>query len=600
MRPMPDPPPRKLAVILHADVVGSTTLVQRDESLAHERIKDAFLRFATTISSYGGTAREIRGDALVAEFSRASDAVCAALAFQSANTDHNTGISGEIRPELRVGISMGEVVISDGTVTGAGVVLAQRLEQLATPGGVVVQGSVADTVPTRLPLDFESLGERALKGFDQPVRAFVGNLRPSESLPLPQSVPVIQTERFEGLGKAQTPELPDRPSIAVLPFTNMSGDPEQEYFSDGITEDIITELSRYREFSVMARNSTFTYKGKTVDIREVGRDLGVTHVVEGSVRKAGNRIRVTAQVIDAASGDHVWAERYDRELNDIFAVQDELTRAIVSLLPIRVQKAIIDSAGHKPTQNLTAYDYYLRGRWIFEQSSGEDPAALELFQKALQADPECAHAYAFIAVFYSYSLFSLRAPQVEAEKLAKEYIRRALAYGEGDATIHAEAASVYVSCGDHQLASSHAEKAIALNRNELNAILSYGFVKTYLGELEEGMRWLLELEKLDPLSPGYRLELVAECHYLLGNYQSAIDVLSRWQDPPLHTYAHLAACYAQLGQMNAVKKFVATYERECPADVDFARYAAAHQKLCKREEDAEHWLEGYRKAGFID
>jgi TolB-like protein len=395
-------------------------------------------------------------------------------------------------------------------------------------------------------------------------------------------------------------QLLDKSSIAVLPFTNMSGDPEQEYFSDGITEDIITELSRYRELAVTARNSAFTYKGKAVKIQEIGRDLGVTYVVEGSVRKAGNRIRVTAQVIDAVTGNHIWAERYDRELDDVFAVQDEVTRAIVSVLPVRVQQAIVDSAGHKPTKNLTAYDYYLRGRWVFEQSSGEDPTALELFEKALEVDPQCAHAYASIALFYSYSLFSLRSPRAGAERLARGYIEKALAHREGDAVIQAVAAEVYMGCGDHQLASSHAEKAIALNRNDLNAILSYGLVKAYLGDLDESMRWLKEVERLDPLSCGFRLELQAECHYMLRRYQSAIDIYLRWYNPPLHTYTHLAACYAQLGRMVEARDAVALYERSRPANADFARYAAAHCKLCKRDEDARHWMEGYRKAGLID
>ena len=252
---MANHPSRKLAVILHADVVGSTELVQRDESVAHERIQDSFRRFSETIKAYGGITQEIRGDALVAEFARASDAVTAAMAFQIENADSNTQLGGEIQPELRIGISLGEVIIADNTVTGAGIVLAQRLEQLAVPGGVVVQGSVSETVPGRLPFNFESLGEQSLKGFDQPVRAFVVQLMPGEQIP--ESETSAATPGIGTNDAHQRPplELPDKPSIVVLPFTNMSSDPEQEYFSDGVSEDITTDLSKMSGLFVIARNS---------------------------------------------------------------------------------------------------------------------------------------------------------------------------------------------------------------------------------------------------------------------------------------------------------------------------------------------------------
>ena len=306
---------RKLAVILHADVVGSTALVQKNETLAHERIQSAFENFSEIIKAYGGIAREIRGDALVAEFDRASDAVAAALAFQIINGEFNSTLIDDIQPQLRIGISLGEVIIADNTITGAGVVLAQRLEQLAEPGGAVVQGSVSETVPSRMPFEFEGLGEQMVKGFDQPVRAFIATLKSGEKPPAPDEMVSASEATPSG------PQIPDEPSIAVLPFTNMSNDPEQEYFSDGITEDIITALSKISSMLVIARNSTFIYKGKAVDVKQVGRDQGVRYVLEGGVRKAGNRVRITAQLIDTTTGQHRWAERYDRNMEDIFAVQ---------------------------------------------------------------------------------------------------------------------------------------------------------------------------------------------------------------------------------------------------------------------------------------
>ncbi|MEE8121196.1 MAG: adenylate/guanylate cyclase domain-containing protein, partial [Anaerolineales bacterium] len=282
--------PRKLAVILHADVVGSTALVQKNETLAHERIQESFRRFSKTIESYGGTTHELRGDALVAGFGRVSDAICASVAFQRENSDFNTTLEDDIQPRLRLGIAMGEVVIADNTVTGEGVVLAQRLEQIAKPGGVCIQGAAYETVPKRLPFHYETLGEQTLKGFEEPVRAYGITLKAGEAVPAPESV-----SRSEKLAL----KTPDKPSIAVLAFTNMSGDPEQEYFSDGLTEDIITALTHWRSFPVIARNSSFAYKDKPVDIIRVGQELQARYLLEGSVRKGADRVRISAQLIDA-------------------------------------------------------------------------------------------------------------------------------------------------------------------------------------------------------------------------------------------------------------------------------------------------------------
>jgi adenylate cyclase len=330
-------------------VVGSTSLVQKNETLAHERIQAAFHQFSEAINSYSGTTRELRGDALVAEFERASDAVAAALAFQVLNEGFNATLSDDIQPGLRIGISMGEVIIADNTITGTGVVLAQRLEQLADSGGVVVQSAVSETVPARMPYDFEALGEQVLKGFDHPIRAYSVSLRSGEELPVPDDQSEHQStehnnplfpakfsrDSYEAL-TGERLELPNKPSIAVLPFQNMSGDSEQEFFADGMSEDIITALSRLPNLVVIARNSTFVYKGRAIDVREVGRDLAVSHVLEGSIRKSGERLRITAQLVDTRDGDHVWAERYDRNLDDIFAVQDEITHNIAIELQVKL------------------------------------------------------------------------------------------------------------------------------------------------------------------------------------------------------------------------------------------------------------------------
>ena len=327
---------RKLAVLLHADVVGSTSLVQKNETLAHERIQDTYRRYSETISSYGGVAIEIRGDALVAEFAKVSDTVSASLAFQATNTVLNEKISDDIQPVLRIGIAMGEVVVADNTVTGEGIVLAQRLEQLAEPGGVCIQGAAYETLPKRLPFKYENLGEQQVKGFDEPVRVYTVSLESGGVIPESQAVAQSATS---------APDLPEKPSIAVLPFINMSGDPEQEYFSDGITEDITTALSYFTGLFVIARNSSFSYKGKLMDAKQIAGELGVRYLLEGSVRRSENHIRINCQLINAVTGSHIWAQRFDRDLEDIFELQDEITRVIVGSIAPQIELAEADFKG---------------------------------------------------------------------------------------------------------------------------------------------------------------------------------------------------------------------------------------------------------------
>ncbi|HSS65060.1 MAG TPA: adenylate/guanylate cyclase domain-containing protein, partial [Gammaproteobacteria bacterium] len=426
---------RKLAVILHADVVASTVLVHRHETLSHERIRDAFHRFSGSVNAYGGTTREIRGDALVAEFQRASDAVTAALAFQIQNAEHNATLEEDIRPRLRIGISVGEVIIADHTVTGAGVVLAQRLEQLAEPGGVCIQGAAYETIPRRLPFDYENLGERALKGFEEPVRVLRVTLRPGESVPAPDHVGAAvalgsgrpMSRRIApafiallimaagGLAWWQpwkpglepgSPErmdlpLPGKPSIAVLPFDNMSDDPKQEYFVDGITEDLITDLSKVSGLFVIARNSTFVYKGRSPDVRRVAEELGIRYVLEGSVRRSGDQMRVNAQLIDAVTGGQIWAERYDGSLIDVFALQDNVTRQIVAALAVNLTSEEQHHTAAEETVSPRAYDAFLQGWEFYRRFSADDfEKAIPHFERAVGLDPDYGRAYAALASIY--------------------------------------------------------------------------------------------------------------------------------------------------------------------------------------------------------
>ena len=352
----------KLAVILHADVAGSTGLVQQDEHLAHERIQDSFRRFSDVIEQYRGKVLELRGDALLAEFDRASDAVSATLAFQSDQAYYLSRLKDDLKPSIRVGIAMGEVVIGDSTVTGAGVVLAQRIEQLAEPGSLCITAALHEALPNRMPFDLENIGEKALKGFEDPVRVYRVELSSGVSIPPPQQEnqpkssqktwylkatiamgvvvivigiayqlkPTTAMEEPASIERMAFP-LPDKPSIAVLPFTNISGDVEQEYFADGMTENLITDLSKISGLFVIARNSSFSYKGQHVKVRQVAEDLGVRYVMEGSVQRAGEQVRINAQLIDATTGGHLSGLNVTMVLWKTYLhLQDEVTQQIVS------------------------------------------------------------------------------------------------------------------------------------------------------------------------------------------------------------------------------------------------------------------------------
>ena len=376
----------KLAVILHADVAGSTALVQQDEHLAHERIQNTFRRFSGTIERYQGHVRELRGDALLAEFDRASDAVTAVLAFQAEQAEYIAQLNDDIQPVLRVGIALGEVIIADNTVTGAGVVLAQRIEQLAEPGGLCITAAIHEALPQRMPFDQENLGEQQVKGFDEQIRVYAISLTPGATIPEPKTPP-----------QAEALRLPDKPSIAVLPFDNMSGDPEQEYFADGITEDITTALSHFSGLFVIARNSSFTYKGHAVDTRKISSELGVRYVLEGSVRRSGKRIRISGQLIDALTSNHIWAEKFDGDLDDIFELQDEITRKIVSNIAPQIELTEVERGRGLQTANLSSYELSLKAKsQIFDALLGGNAEQLQLAidtaETALALDSRNAHA----------------------------------------------------------------------------------------------------------------------------------------------------------------------------------------------------------------
>lgn len=588
---MTEQPTRRLAAIVHADVVGSTRLVHLDETLAHQRIQAAFRRFSETISSYGGVAHETRGDALVAEFARASDAVSASLVFQAENTAHNDELDDEVRPSVRIGISLGEVIVADSTVTGEGVVLAQRLEQLAEPGGVCLHGAAYETVPKRLPFEFDSLGERKVKGFDEPVRVYAVTLKAGAPIPAAEA-PVKR--------QPTTSIISDSPSIAVLPFTNMSGDPEQEYFSDGITEDIITELSRFRNLLVISRNSSFTFKDQAVDVKEVGQKLGVNHVVEGSVRKAGNRVRVTAQLVKVASGNHLWAGRYDRDLKDIFDVQDEVVASVVAQLGLNLREAATAYARNQPTENLSAYDHLLKGRaawWHGHWNEG----FLHL-DRALAADPGFAAAHAWLALQYAYQSFgnTMGFPPEQIADKAREHAEAALALDDRDPFVHMAASMAlgFSPRPDKDRGLHHSDISVALNPHDADVMYFRAYHLAYFGRHEEALEWLERLRALNPVSTYMLAECYTDIFYMMGQYDKALETYRGQANVPAQVRVVFSACLAQLGRIEEAHACMADMERKRPASFDLMSFVNAQIAICARCEDAEHWRDGFRKAGI--
>ena len=465
---------RCLAAIFVADVVGYSRLIRSDEegTLAALKALRADL-IDPKIAQHQGRVVKLMGDGMLAEFPSVVDAVRAAVETQQAVTEHNSGLPEDKRIEFRVGINLGDIIIDGEDIQGDGVNVAARLEGLAQPGGVCISGSVHEQVRDRLDVPFEDLGEKEVKNIARPVRVWQW---PNDA------APVAAATEHEPL------TLPDKPSIAVLPFDNLSGDPEQEFFADGMAEDIITGLSRFRSLFVIARNSTFAYKGKSPDVREVAQDLGVRYILEGSVRRGGQRIRITAQLIDAEVGSHLWAERYDRDLEDIFAIQDEVTDAIVAAISPEIDQVERNRAQRKPPESLDAWSLYQRGLTTYHATTKESlEAAIKQFDKVNELDPGFAPAYAMAAdartrltIHYSTGNRSLLS---QAQKKAS----LGITLDARDPDCLWADGKVQSYLGHHDIAVSRAEEAVVLNPNSAMAHQALAFLLGRAGRPEDAI-----------------------------------------------------------------------------------------------------------------
>jgi len=629
----------KLAVILHADVAGSTQLVQQDEQLAHERIRDAFRRFSDTIRKYHGRVQELRGDALLAEFERASDAVTAALAFQADQAYSNSRLPDDLQPAVRVGIALGEVVIADNTVTGAGVVLAQRVEQLADAGGLCITAALHEAIPRRMPFDLKDMGEQTLKGFDDPVHVYRVELSSGESIPSPAkeykpetlaksgrlkiAIAVILVAVAAGTVYLLLPQeameepalvermafpLPDKPSIAVLPFTNMSADPEQEYFVDGMTEDLITDLSKISGLFVISRNSVFTYKGKSVDIRQVAKDLGVRYVLEGSVRKAGNQVRINAQLIDASTGGHIWADRYDGTYEDVFLLQDKVTSKIVTTLAIKLAEGEQDQITRIETENTQAYDTFLKG---WEQYQRQRPesflTAIELFGKAIRLDPDYSRAYAALSATYWqiykrywYSKIGLPNPH-EARYIAEQYLAQAMK--NPSPLSYQVSASIQAQQGLHDEAISNGERSIALDPNDADSYAALAGALNLAGQPREALSMIERAIRLNPHYPASYLYEIGLARFGINDFERAANSLEkaiainpddRWSS------RLLIATLGHLGRKHDATQVIDNAEISIFGMDPLSVRSIVFWYPFKKRSDTKRLAEGLRKAGIPD
>jgi TolB-like protein/Tfp pilus assembly protein PilF len=571
---------RRLAAILAADVVGFGRLMEQDEvgtlAALKSRRKDVL---DPLVAKHQGRVFKVTGDGVLVEFGSAVNAVQCAVDLQQAFADANKDLSDDRRIVLRIGVNLGDVMVEGGDLYGDGVNIAARLEALAEPGGILVAGTAHDHLGTKVKVGFEDMGALNLKNISQPVRAYRAGTAEAVA--------------------SEPPALPDKPSVAVLPFENLSGDPEQEYFSDGITEDIITELARFHSLFVIARNSSFQYRGKAVDVRRVGRELGVRYVVEGSVRRSENRVRITAQLLEADSGAHLWADRYDRALDDIFAVQEEVTRAIVAALPRLIGEAQVEHRRRRPTRHLSAYDLVLRGEWQMSHGGVTgNQEALSLFEQALAIDPACARAHAYIAYQHTYAVFQFSSGSEERLRRARHHAEQALALDDGDATVHENAAFVHLVAGEHRLAESHAIKAVMLNPNDRYAVGARGLVAMFRGDARLGIEWHLKARRLDPRNFNAGREPLIEAYYCARDYAAALDEFQQWRRPPPHVLLLVVACHAQLGQSDQARAIFARFEATRPQGFDFSEYVASQYRMYEQQADRDHWRDGYRKAGL--
>lgn len=567
-------------------MVGYSRLMEMDERGTLARLRTHRIELIDpVIEKNNGRIIKTTGDGLLVEFHSVADATRAAIEIQGRMRRRNSDVPADRRIEFRIGINLGDIIFEDGDVFGDGVNIASRVEQLAEVGGICVTSAVHNQVDGRVEATFDDLGEKPLKNISRPVRVYRvliqadGNARQAEGIEAAPKAAVV------------------RPSIAVLPFANMSGDPEQEFFADGLTEDILTELSRRRELFVISRTSSFVYKGQAANLRDIAQKLGARYLVEGSVRKAGDRLRITVQLIDTATDGHIWAERYDRKLDDIFAVQDEITTAIVATLPGRLEAAQHDQLARIKPSSMAAYECALAAKVLHHKATREDNAeALKLIDRALALDPDYAHAHAWrgciLGQAWGYGWVADR--DAVFNEVTFE-LDRAIALDDNDADVHRILAAIAIVRHDTTQARYHQDRALALNSNYDLVVVQMGELFTWLGQSAEGADWIRRAMKLNPHHPPRFWGHLGRAHFVGREYAKAIEAFMHMTSHDAQLHGFLAASYAYLGDGTAASAHVARM-RELDRNLDLEKFLATMHYA--RQEDLLHLKEGLQKAGY--
>ena len=583
---------RRLTTILAADVVGFSRLMAADEvdTLAQLKIHRKELIEPKT-AEYHGRVVKLMGDGTLMEFGSVVDAIGFAVDVQRAMLERNSGVPENRQITYRIGINIGDIMVEGDDIYGDGVNVAARLEGLAEPGGICVSRTVFNHVTNKVDLGFEDLGEQKVKNIPEPLRVYRVKLAHTEVTRLKS---VFTTE--------QTLTLPDKPSIAVLPFDNMSGDPEQDYFADGITEDIITELSRFKSLFVTARNSTFSFKGQSLEVKEVGRRLGVRYVVEGSVRRAGKRLRITAQLIDAVNDVHLWAERYDRDLEDIFAVQDEVTRAIVTAIEPELGSVERERARRKPPESLDAWSCYQRGLWHLYRHTAEDSTkGQDLLRRAIALDSGFAAPHAALGFSLYYVVVGgLVSDPGDRLSRALEEARAAIAANERDAFGHEVLGRILLLHGEHDASIAAHETSLGLNPSYANAHYGLAFALCFTGQPEQAMRELDEAQRLSPHDPllwGF-MTIKSFALTLLRRYDEALVWAKKAQQWPSATVWAYFSEVVPLAHLGRVKEAREALERAFTVKPDLSAGFFKQIFHFKNPAEMAHVMDGLHKAGL--
>jgi adenylate cyclase len=638
---------RKLAAILSADVAGYSRLMGADEVGTLRTLTAYRAVMDPLIHQHRGRIVGTAGDSVLAEFASAVDAVQCAVEIQQALKAQNTDLPPERKMEFRIGINVGDVVVEGEQIYGDGVNVAARLQALADAGGIFISGTVYDQIENKLALNYEYLGEQTVKNIARPVRVYRVRLEKAESPasgvrspeskgqdPQPRrlgtahrawvvvaglafivgvivSVWYLARSSLSPQSSALVTQeaqpallLPDKPSVVVLPFKNMSEDPQQEYFSDGLTEDLTSDLSQTSSLFVISRNSAFTYKDKAVKLPEVSRELGVRYVVEGSVRKAGDHVRITAQLIDATKDQHLWSERYDRPLSELFALQDEIRQKIVFALKVKLTPEEHERFQRAPTNNLEAYDFYLRGgesvfRALYERKKEANAQARQMYEKALELDPKYAGAYAGLGFSYFLDWFyQWNTDRAQSLERAFAMTQRAVALDDSLPLPHQVLGGTYLWKKQYEQAIVEAERAIALDPNDAEGYLYLGSILVQAGRPEEGIELIEKAMRLNPRYPPIYLLNLGGAYREAGRCEEALVPLKKalTLNPnfgPAHL--NLAACYAELGRLEEARAEVAEVLRVNPnASLEVFKQITPY----KNPADLERFLAGLRKAGL--